>query len=93
RRIAELGAEVIRQTGVLDRVAEVVRRQCDAIDDDPPLSSRIIKVANAYDDLVGPSTDRDRAGAALERIRLTAGSAYDVAALDALTRVVGRGRI
>ncbi|MET8863331.1 HD domain-containing phosphohydrolase [Nonomuraea sp. NPDC004580] len=93
RRIAELGAEVIRQTGVLDRVAEVVSRQCDAIADDPPLSSRIIKVANAYDDLVGPSTDRDRSGAALERIRLSAGSAYDAHAVEALARVIDRGRI
>ncbi|MEQ4725132.1 MULTISPECIES: HD domain-containing phosphohydrolase [unclassified Nonomuraea] len=92
RRIAELGAEVIRQTGVLDRVADVVRRQCDPITDDPPLSSRIIKVANAYDDLVGPSTDRDRAGAALERIRLSSGSAYDPHAIEALTRVIDRGR-
>ncbi|TMR91079.1 HD-GYP domain-containing protein [Nonomuraea basaltis] len=93
RRIAELGAEVIRQTGVLDRVAEVVRRQCDPIADDPPLSSRIIKVANAYDDLVGPSTDRDRAGAALERIRVTPGGAYDLHALEALARVIDRGRL
>ncbi|MGW0809614.1 HD-GYP domain-containing protein [Nonomuraea sp. NPDC002799] len=93
RRIAELGAEVIRQTGVLDRVAEVVRRQCDAISDDPPLSSRIIKVANAYDDLVGPSTDRDRAGAALERVRVSAGSAYDPHVIDALGRVIDRGRV
>ncbi|MER6001891.1 HD-GYP domain-containing protein [Nonomuraea sp. NPDC051941] len=93
RRIAELGAEVIRQTGVLDRVADVVRRQCDPITDDPPLSSRIIKVANAYDDLVGPSTDRDRAGAALERIRLSSGSAYDPHAIEALTRVIDRGRV
>ncbi|GAB2936738.1 HD-GYP domain-containing protein [Nonomuraea fastidiosa] len=93
RRIAELGAEVIKQTGVLDRVAEVVRRQCDMIADDPPLSSRIIKVANAYDDLVGPSTDRDRSGAALERIRLSAGSAYDAHAVEALARVIDRGRI
>ncbi|MFC4112599.1 HD-GYP domain-containing protein [Nonomuraea zeae] len=93
RRIAELGAEVIRQTGVLDRVAEVVRRQCDPITDDPPLSSRIIKVANAYDDLVGPSTDRDRAGAALERIRLSSGSVYDAHALEALARVIDRGRV
>ncbi|MBN6053620.1 HD domain-containing protein [Nonomuraea sp. RK-328] len=90
RRIAELGAEVIKQTGVLDRVADVVRRQCDPISDDPPLSSRIIKVANAYDDLVGGSTDRDRAGAALERIRLAAGTAYDPAAIEALSRVIDR---
>ncbi|TDC03103.1 HD domain-containing protein [Nonomuraea longispora] len=93
RRIAELGAEVIRQTGVLDRVAEVVRRQCDPITEDPPLSSRIIKVANAYDDLVGPSTDRDRAGAALERVRQSPGGSYDPHAIEALGRVIDRGRV
>ncbi|SEM84892.1 HD-GYP domain-containing protein [Nonomuraea pusilla] len=91
RRIAELGAEVIRQTGVLDRVAEVVRRQCDPAEDDPPLSSRIIRVANAYDDLVGPSKDRDRATAALERLRQSAG--YDQRAVDALARVIDRVRL
>ncbi|MEU4229831.1 HD domain-containing phosphohydrolase [Nonomuraea sp. NPDC026600] len=90
RRIAELGAEVIKQTGVLDRVAELVRRQCDQISEDPPLSSRIIKAANAYDDLVGGSADRDRGGAALERLRLAAGTAYDPDAIEAMTRVVDR---
>jgi hypothetical protein len=90
RRIAELGAEVIKQTGVLDRVAELVRRQCDQIAEEPPVSSRIIKVANAYDDLVGGSADRDRAGAALERLRLAAGTVYDPAAIEAMSRVVDR---
>ncbi|MEU4577040.1 HD-GYP domain-containing protein [Nonomuraea sp. ATR24] len=90
RSIAELGAEVIRQTGVLDRVADLVSRQCDPVSEDPPLSSRIIKVANAYDDLLGGSTDRDRAGAALERLRLAAGTAYDAEAVEALARVTGR---
>jgi hypothetical protein len=90
RRIAELGAAVIRQTGVLDRVAELVRRQCDSIAEDPPMSSRIIKAANAYDDLVGGSTDRDRAGAALERLRLGIGGEYDPAVIEAMARVVDR---
>ncbi|MEV0585816.1 HD domain-containing phosphohydrolase [Nonomuraea sp. NPDC050310] len=90
RRIAELGAAVIKQTGVLDRVAELVRRQCDPVKDDPPLSSRIIKAANGYDDLVGGSTDRDRAGAALERLRLGAGGEYDLHVIEALARVVDR---
>lgn len=90
RRIAELGAEVIRQTGVLDRVADLVSRQCDEMSEDPPQSSRIIKVANAYDDLLGGSTDRDRAGAALERLRLGAGTAYDPVAIEALARVADR---
>lgn len=90
RRIAELGAEVIRQTGVLDRVAELVRRQCDQVIDDPPVSSRIIKAANGYDDLVGGSTDRDRAAAALERLRLSGGGEYDLDVIEALARVVDR---
>ncbi|GLW06307.1 lipoprotein [Microtetraspora sp. NBRC 13810] len=90
RRIAELGAEVIRQTGVLDRVAEVVRRQCDPPADCPPPASRIIKAANAYDDLVSGSVDRDRAGAALERLRLAIGTEYDPAVVEALSRVVDR---
>ncbi|GAA3130874.1 HD-GYP domain-containing protein [Streptosporangium carneum] len=90
RRIAELGAEVIRQTGVLDRVAEIVRRQCDPCSATPPVASRVIKAANAYDDLVGGSTDRDRAGAALERLRLGAGEEYDPEVVEAMTRVVDR---
>jgi hypothetical protein len=90
RRIAQLGAEVIRQTGVLDRVADLVSRQCDPVSENPPLASRIIKVVNAYDDLLGGSTDRDRASAALERLRLGAGVAYDADAVEALARVAGR---
>ncbi len=88
RRIAELGAEVIRKTGVLDRVAEIVRRQCDAPGPDVPAASRIIKVANAYDDLVGGSDDRDRAAAALERLRAETGEEFDPAVVDAVVTVV-----
>lgn len=90
RRIAELGAEVIRQTGVLDRVAEIVRRQCDTCEERPPTASRIIKAANAYDDLVGGSSDRDRAGAALERLRLGVGREYDPAVVEAMAKVIDR---
>ncbi|WP_030924870.1 HD-GYP domain-containing protein [Streptosporangium amethystogenes] len=90
RRIAELGAEVIKQTGVLDRVAEIVRRQCDTCAETPPMASRIIKAANAYDDLVGGSSDRDRAGAALERLRLGAGKEYDPTVVEAMARVIDR---
>ncbi|WP_152990346.1 HD domain-containing phosphohydrolase [Sphaerimonospora mesophila] len=87
-RIAELGAEVIRKTGVLHGVAEIVRRQCDPVADSPPLASRIIRAANAYDDLVGGSADRDRAGAALERLRLGVGSEYDPAVVEAMARAI-----
>ena len=94
RRIAELGAGVIEQTGVLDRVARIVRRQshpyrCES-EAAPPLASRIIKAANAYDDLVGDSPDRDRAAAVLERPRLDSVSEYDPAVVEALGRVLDR---
>ena len=58
QRIAGLGASVIEQAGVLDGVAEIVRRQCQpwrGRDPGPPIGSRIIRAANAFDDLVGGS--------------------------------------
>ena len=105
RRIAELGAEVIKQTGVLDRVAHIVqlsshpyRAGPDPAGDaaagtrpiPPPLAGRIIKVANAYDDLVGDSSDRDRGAAVLERLRLDSAAEYDPTVVEALSRVVDR---
>ncbi len=94
-RIAQLGAAVIEQTRVLPQVAELVRRQAEPYratsGDAPPLASRIIKAANAYDDLVGDSGDRDRALAVLERLRLDSINEYDPAVVEALSRVVDRG--
>ncbi|WP_312885572.1 HD-GYP domain-containing protein [Lipingzhangella halophila] len=95
RRIAELGSAVIRETGVLDSVAELVRRQCeswqgDGDDGRPPLGSRIIKVANAFDDLVGASTNPDRIEAVLQRLRMDTGHEYDPTVVDAMARVLDR---
>ncbi|WP_061297187.1 HD-GYP domain-containing protein [Herbidospora cretacea] len=90
RRIAELGAEVIRKTGVLNQVADIVRRQCDPLEERPPLASRIIRAANAYDDLVSGSTNRDRAAAALERLRLDGGAQYDPEVVEAMATVIDR---
>jgi hypothetical protein len=92
RRIAELGAGVIEQAGVLDRVAEIVRCQSwpwRGPDGEPPVGSRIIRAANAFDDLVGASVDRDRTSAALERLRLDSAE-YDPAVVEALSKVAGR---
>jgi HD domain len=92
-RIAELGAEVIRQAGVLDRVAELVRCQSwpsHGHDPEPPIGSRIIRAANAFDDLVGGSVDRDRTAAALERLRMDTAAEYDAGVVEALTEVAGR---
>jgi hypothetical protein len=96
RRIADLGAGVITKTGVLDEVAEIVRRQSEpyrAVEGTaPPLASRVIKVANAYDDLVGASSDRDRSAAVLERLRGDSASEYDPTVVEALGHVVDRMR-
>jgi hypothetical protein len=92
-RIAELGAEVIRKAGVLDRVAEIVRRQSEpwrGPDPGPPISSRIIRAANGFDDLVGSSADRERAIAALERLHLDTAVEYDPGVVEALSRVASR---
>jgi hypothetical protein len=93
RRIAEYGAEVIQQARVLDSVADIVRRQADPCrpadrSQPPPLSSRIIRAANAFDDLVGNSADSSRAAAAVERLRLDTASEYDPQVVDALSRLV-----
>jgi hypothetical protein len=94
-RIAELGAEIIAKAGVLDKVAELVRYQnlpARGRDPEPPVGSRIIRAANAFDDLVGGSTDRDRRGAALERLRLDTAYEYDAGVVEALSVVAGRRR-
>jgi len=56
----------------------------------PPLSSRIIKTANAFDDLVGSSLVLGRAAAAVQQLRLDTVSEYDPNAVEALSRVVNR---
>jgi hypothetical protein len=95
RRIAELGAEVIEQTGVLDRVAEIVRCQDQPWrgSAEPPMGSRVIRAANAYDDMVGDSADTTRAMAALERLRLDTATEYDPAVVEALSKVTARRRV
>jgi response regulator RpfG family c-di-GMP phosphodiesterase len=97
RTIAELGANVIAQTGVLTKAAEIVRRQADPyrpgpgrVDATLPLESRIIKVVNAYDDLVGASVESDRKLQAVERLELGIDREYDPDVVDTLARIVAR---
>jgi hypothetical protein len=98
RRIAELGAEVIRSSQALDRVATIVERQADPYrrsrhpaDPTLPLESRIIKAASAYDDVVGARPDDAAVRAdALERLRLGMAYEYDPRVVEALARVVAR---
>ena len=98
QRIASLGAEVVRQAGVLDKVAVIVehqsahyRRPHERSDAEVPLASRIIKVANAFDDLVGDSLEGGRRANALERIHLGLAYEYDPRVVTALSRVMSRG--
>ncbi len=106
RQIAELGAEVVRQTGVLDRVADIVAHQADPYDADaaspareagvagegPPLASRIVRVANAYDDLTGGASDPRCVAEAVHHIRRCDEHGYDPGVVEALARVVGQRR-
>jgi HD domain len=91
-RIAELGADVITEAGVLDDVAELVRCQswpATGHDPPPPVGSMIIRAANAFDDMVGASTDRERSGAALQRLRADPAE-YNTQVVAALSEVAGR---
>lgn len=97
RQIAELGGGIIRQAGVLDKVADIVERQSDPyrphrgqLDTDLPLESRIIKAVNAYDDLVGASMESDRKLQALERLSLGTDREFDPAVVDALVDIIER---
>jgi hypothetical protein len=96
-RIAAQGAAVIRQTGVLDEVAEIVDkqaapyRQAHQLDDETvPLASRIIRAVNAYDDLVADAVEPGVRRQALERLRLDMAYEFDPRVVAVLSRVVER---
>lgn len=96
-RIAGLGAAVIRQSGAMERAAVIVERQADSYrpsggepDSTLPMESRIIRVCNAYDDLVGSSLEIDRKVQAVERLQLSTAREFDPRVVDVLTRIVER---
>lgn len=97
RQIAELGGGIIRQAGVLDKVADIVERQSDPyrphrgqLDSELPLESRIIKAVNAYDDLVGASMESDRKLQAIERLALGTDREFDPQVVDTLADIIER---
>lgn len=96
RRIAEYGAEVIRQSG-MDRVAHIVEQQSEPFrrpgqpfDANIPVASRIIRVANAYDDFAGGSMETQQRLYAIGRLREGASQEYDQVVVDIASRVVER---
>jgi hypothetical protein len=95
--IARDGAAVIAQTRVLDTVSQIVARQADPYrlpqqPDDPEVSlaSRIIRVVNAYDDMVGDGTEPSRSAHALEQLRVGMVYDYDPRVVATLDRVLRR---
>lgn len=93
-RIAADGVSIIRHSGVLDEAADLLTRQAMPFrnmregDERIPLGSRIIKLANAFDDLTGGARDDAAVSAALERIQLGLGYEYDPELVDDLVTVV-----
>ncbi|WP_405942209.1 HD-GYP domain-containing protein [Streptomyces sp. NBC_00207] len=90
RRIAGLGGEVARQTGVPAEVAVVVERQADPYRQQPVLA-RIVRTVNAYDDLGGGSRHPGGSLAAMEQLRLGTGHDYQPEVVECLARVLARG--
>jgi hypothetical protein len=90
RDIADEGARIIRHAEGLERVADYVQaqttpyRQMRELGEEVPLASRIIKVANAFDDLTGGRDDPAEVQAANERIHLGLGYQYDPEVVEAL---------
>ncbi|MCX4780963.1 HD-GYP domain-containing protein [Streptomyces sp. NBC_01264] len=90
RRIAGLGGEVARQTGVPAEVAVVVELQADPYRDQP-VAARIVRAVNAYDDLVGGARHPGGSLEALERLRLGTGHDFQPEVVECLARVLARG--
>ncbi|HYN66830.1 MAG TPA: HD domain-containing phosphohydrolase [Ornithinibacter sp.] len=90
RDIADEGARIIRHAEGLDVVADYVEaqttpyRQVRELGEEVPMASRIIKVANAFDDLTGGREDPAEVRAANERIHLGLGYQYDPEVVEAL---------
>lgn len=101
QRIADDGAAIVRETGVLGSVADIVatqaapyRRVVESYER-LPVSGRILKVTNAYADYY--QAQADAAGspehcraAALERIYLGLGYQFDPAVVAALEQVLNQ---
>lgn len=98
-RIAEAGAAIVEQTVGIDTLGVTMRTQAAGFRQVRehgvaiPIQSRIIKVANAYDDLLSAAVGARRLGAsdaAMERIHLGLGYEYDPRVVDALSTVIAR---
>lgn len=94
RRIEADTVAIVRETGVLNDVATILEhqttpyRQVRELNEQIPLTSRIVKVVNAYEDLTAGARSRRARENALERIYLGLGYEYDPRVVDALQRAL-----
>jgi len=91
--IAKTGAEVIRQTGAMADVAEIVEEQAVPYATSQASSAirrdaQIVAVANAYDEIVGAEPSSDRRALAMDRLNMSVNTQYDPAVVAALAHVV-----
>jgi len=89
RELARAGAEVIRRAGALGNAADIVEHHPDPFGAAGPLPSRILRVANDYDDLAGAQPESAERTEALRHIRLGLAVHYDPAVVESLSRMVG----
>lgn len=95
QRIADHGAEIVRRNPGLVAAADIIATQAvpyrAVVEDlaEVPLSGRVLKVANAFDDLTGGRRTPAVVAQALERIELGLGYEYDPVTVAALATIVG----
>ncbi|MEU6097421.1 HD domain-containing protein [Streptomyces sp. NPDC047079] len=89
RRIALLGGAVVRQTGVDAEVAVIVERQADPYREQP-VSARIVRAVNAYEEMAREEAGPGGALSALERLRLACARDYEPEVVESLARVLQR---
>ncbi|MBZ4321662.1 HD domain-containing protein [Streptomyces sp. SCA2-4] len=101
RRLARLGGSVARlaplDAAVAPAVAAAVEQQADPYREQP-LAARVVRTANAYDELTGPAGPTGSApgghaasARALERLRGATAYDHEPRVVEALARVLARG--
>ncbi|GAB2756413.1 HD-GYP domain-containing protein [Terrabacter sp. AAH1] len=95
RRIEADTVAIVRETQVFESVALILEhqttpyRQVRELGEEIPMTSRIVKVVNAYEDLTAGSRTARARDAAVERIYLGLGYEYDPRVVDALLKTIG----
>ncbi|MGW0607607.1 HD-GYP domain-containing protein [Streptomyces sp. NPDC002640] len=89
RRMALLGGAVVRQTGVDPRVAAVVESQAEPWTRQPR-AARIVRAANAYEEMAQRAPGPGARLRALEELRLGTAGTYAPDVVESLARVLLR---